>query len=93
LKKHVNGNHFLIARNFGNKLNNNVKNLVERQPTKKRSTISGSEISKKIEAKNPYKKDNVHHFFFKNLGIYLSSGKPLTHSISPLCGISFYKSF
>jgi hypothetical protein len=42
LKKHVNGNHFLIARDFGIFLNNNVKNLVEKQPTKKRSTINGS---------------------------------------------------
>jgi hypothetical protein len=31
LKKHVNGNHFLIARNFGKKLSNNVENLMERQ--------------------------------------------------------------
>jgi hypothetical protein len=30
LKKHVNGNHFLIAINFGKKLNNNIKNLVEK---------------------------------------------------------------
>ncbi len=45
LKKHLNGNHFLIARNLGKKLNNNVKNLVKRQPTKKRSIGSGSEIS------------------------------------------------
>jgi len=60
LKKHVNGNHFLIARNFGKKLNNNIENLMERQPEKKRYKISGSKIFKFFGAINHYKKDNVH---------------------------------
>jgi hypothetical protein len=36
LKKHVNWNHFLITKNSGKKLNNNVKKLVERQLVKKK---------------------------------------------------------
>jgi len=60
LKKHVNGNHFLIAKKIEKNLNNNIENLVERQPTKKRFTINGSKISKFFGAINPYEKDNVH---------------------------------
>jgi hypothetical protein len=60
LKKHVNGNHFLIARNFEKNLNNNIENLAEKQLAKKKSTFSGSEISKFFGAINPYKKHNVY---------------------------------
>jgi hypothetical protein len=63
---------FLIARIFGKKLNNNVKNLMEKQLAKKRSIVSGSEISKFFGAINPFKKDNVHqNDFMENLGILI----------------------
>jgi hypothetical protein len=41
LKKHVDAYHDLIARKFEEEVNNPL----ERQPTKKRATIIGSEIS------------------------------------------------
>jgi hypothetical protein len=40
LKKHVDANQFLIAINFEEEMNINIKNLVERQPPKKKSTIN-----------------------------------------------------
>jgi hypothetical protein len=79
LKKHVNGNHFLIARNFGKILNNNIKNLVERQLAKKRSIVIGSEISKFFRAINPYKRDNVHQKDGKSRSSYYE--KTFIHSI------------
>jgi Fe-S cluster biosynthesis and repair protein YggX len=60
LKKYVNQNHFLIPNILGENLNNNIKTLVERQPTKKRSMVIGSDISKFFGAINHYNKDNVH---------------------------------
>jgi hypothetical protein len=42
LKKHIDGYHYLIARKFEEKINNNVKTLWnKKQLTKKRSTVSG----------------------------------------------------
>jgi hypothetical protein len=79
LKKHVNENHFLIARNFGKILNNNIKNLVEKQPTKKRSIVSGSEISKFFVAIMYTKRDNVHQKDGKSRSSYCE--KPFIHSI------------
>jgi hypothetical protein len=53
-------------------LNNNIKNLVEKQLAKERSIVSGSEISKLFGAINPFKKDNVHqNDSLKNLGILI----------------------
>jgi hypothetical protein len=41
LKKHIHGDHYLIARKFEEKINNNAKSLVKlKQPTKKRSIVS-----------------------------------------------------
>ncbi len=45
---------------------------MERQPRKKRSIVTRSEISKFFGAINTYKKDNVHRKdFLKNLGILI----------------------
>jgi hypothetical protein len=35
LKKHINGDHYLIARKFEEKINNDIKNLVELKKTYK----------------------------------------------------------
>ncbi len=41
LKKHVNGNHFLIARNFGKKIEQYHKKACGKTTCKERSTIVG----------------------------------------------------
>lgn len=41
LKTHIDGNHYLTAKKFEEKVNNNAKSLVElKKPTKKRSIVS-----------------------------------------------------
>jgi hypothetical protein len=60
LKKHVDANQFLIAINFEEEMNINIKNLVERQPPKKKFTINQKGIFKFFGTKDLYKKDNVH---------------------------------
>jgi hypothetical protein len=60
LKKHVDANHSLIAINFEEEMNVNIKNFVERQPPKKKSTINQRGIFKFFGTIDPYKKNNVH---------------------------------
>jgi len=60
LKKHVDANHNLIARNFEEEMNNNIKNPLQKQLAKKRATITNNEIFKFFGAINPYKNNNVH---------------------------------
>jgi hypothetical protein len=49
----------IIARKFEKEVNNNLKNLMERQHAKKKTTITSNEIFKFFRAIDPYKKDNV----------------------------------
>jgi len=44
LKKHVNVDHFIIAKKFEEKINNEIIGSVERQPTKKRPNVLASAI-------------------------------------------------
>jgi hypothetical protein len=60
LKKHVDANRFLIAINFEEEMNISIKNLVERQTPKKKSTINQRGIFKFFGTKDLYKKNNVH---------------------------------
>ncbi len=43
-KKHVDVDHFIIARKFEKKINNEIIRSVERQPIKKRSNVLASAI-------------------------------------------------
>jgi hypothetical protein len=40
LKKHINGDHYLIARKFEEKVDNNAKSLLELKPTYKEEVYS-----------------------------------------------------
>jgi hypothetical protein len=72
LKKHVDANHNLIARNFEEEVNNNKKNLLQKQLAKKGAIITNNEISKFFGAIDPYKNNNVHQKkVLKNLGIFV----------------------
>lgn len=48
--------HNIIARKFEEEVNNNIKNILERQHAKKKAKIIGSEISKFFGAIDPYTK-------------------------------------
>jgi hypothetical protein len=70
LKKHVDTNHNLIARNFEKEVNNNIKNPLQMQLAKKGTIITSSEFFKFFGAIDPYKKDNVHqNEVLENLGL------------------------
>jgi hypothetical protein len=49
----------IIARKFEKEANNNIKNPMERQHAKKKTTITSNEISKLFGVIDPYKKGNV----------------------------------
>jgi hypothetical protein len=59
LKKHVDANHVILAKRFKEEVNPPLKDVLERQFAKKRPNVSNSEISKKIGAKDHFKKDVV----------------------------------
>jgi len=56
LKKHVDADHFIIAKKFEKEVNNEIIRNVERQPTKKRSNVPTSAISTFFAIKEPFKK-------------------------------------
>jgi hypothetical protein len=65
----VDVDHGLIVKKIEEKMNN-MKNPLERQPTKKRPIVTTSAISNFLGAINLYKKDNVHQKDFEeNLGL------------------------
>jgi hypothetical protein len=55
LKKHVNPNHFIIAKRFEEKINNEIIGNVERQLAKKRPNVPTSVISIFFVVKEPFK--------------------------------------
>ncbi len=59
LRKHVNANHVVIAKNMEEKINRHVKGVLEKQPTK--TNVFNSAISKKARCKYPFKKNDVQH--------------------------------
>jgi hypothetical protein len=54
LKKHVNANHFIIAKMFEEEVNRSLKGEVEKQPTKKRLNPYGSVIVNFFVVKYPF---------------------------------------
>jgi hypothetical protein len=74
LKKHIDGDHYLIARKFEEKVNNNAKSLMELKPTYKEEVYSycTCEIFKFFGAIYPYQKKNIHQKdFLENLGFFI----------------------
>jgi hypothetical protein len=64
LQKHLDANHSAIYKRFQEEINNQRKENVERQFTKKRSLISNSSISKSFATKDPFKNDDVEQKMF-----------------------------
>jgi len=44
LKKHVDADHDVLAKRFEEEVNSPFKNILEKQPTKKRPNVSNSKI-------------------------------------------------
>jgi hypothetical protein len=59
LKKHVDANCAILVKRFEEEVNSPLRNVFERQPTKKKPNVSNFEISKFFGAKDPCKKDVV----------------------------------
>jgi len=56
LKKHVDADHVVLEKRFEEKVNFPLRNILEKQPTKKRPNVSNFEISKFFGAKDHFKK-------------------------------------
>jgi hypothetical protein len=68
LQKHLDANHSTIYKRFQEEINNQGKENVERQITKKRSFISNSSIFESFASKDPFKNDDVEQkMFMENL--------------------------
>ncbi len=69
--QHLDAKHLVIYKKFQEEINNQRRENVEKQPTKKkahRTHISNSSISKFFVAKEPFKKDVVEQkMFVENL--------------------------
>jgi hypothetical protein len=59
IKKHVDVDHFIIAKKFEEEINNEIIESVEREPTKKRPNVLASAIFVVFVVKEPFKKDDV----------------------------------
>jgi hypothetical protein len=72
LKKHVDANHAILVKIFEEEVNFPLKNILEKQPTKKRPNVSNFKISEFFGAKDPFKKDVVQQKqFFQDLAFWL----------------------
>jgi hypothetical protein len=60
LKKHVDSDDVILAKSFEEEMNSPLRNIFEKEPTKKRPNVSNFEILDFFGAKDPFKKDVVH---------------------------------
>ncbi len=59
LKKHVDANHVILEKRFKEEVNSPLRDVLERQPAKKRPNVYNSIISQVFGAKDHFKKDVV----------------------------------
>jgi hypothetical protein len=59
LKKHVDADHVVLAKRFEKKMSFPLRNILEKQPTKKKPNVSNFEILESSGAKDFFKKDVV----------------------------------
>ncbi len=72
MQKHLDVDHSLIYKRFQEKINNERKENVEIQSTKKRSLISNSSIFDFFASKDPFRKDDVEQkMFVENLTLLI----------------------
>ncbi len=57
MKNHVDANHAILTKRFEEEMNSPLRNILERQPTKKRPNVFNSKILEFFGAKDPFKKD------------------------------------
>ncbi len=88
LKKHMDGDHYLIARKFDKKINNNAKNLVELKTTYNEEVYSQCtcEIFTFFGSIDLYKKNYVHQKqVLENLGFLIVKNQ-YPFSLLKACG-------